>query len=914
MGTFHFLFSDIEGSTKLWDEYPDGMGDALKAHDRAVHEAVNGFDGSVFKHTGDGFAAVFDGAVDALWAAAGVQYALSEIRVVDGVSLSARMAVHSGPAEERDQDYFGPSLNRVARLMAVGHGGQVLCSLASQQLAADMLGGRFSLKRLGAHRLKDLTRAEEIYQLIGDGLEGTFPPLRTPDVVPNNLPVAVAPFVGREAETAQATGLLSDSRLLTLTGVGGAGKTRLAIHLGAALTDSMTGGVWLVELAALTDGSRVLPEIAETLGVDRTPGTPLIESVIEHLDGRRALLIIDNCEHLLDDSAVAVESLLNRLGDLKIIATSRELLGVVGETARGVRSMSLPAAEVDLDEFATYDAIRLFVDRAKAVSASFRLDESNADAVLEVCRRLDGMPLAIELAAARIRSLTVQEIADNLDQRFRLLTGGSRTALPRQQTLAAAIDWSYRLLNESESALFDRLSVFQGGFDLDAVRSICCGEGIDAFDVIELIPALVDKSLVTADTESATARYRLLETIRQFARDRLDENGRGEQVRLRHAEYFLAVSRQVETLNQGDQENVVFAMAETDLDNIRHAMDWSLASARPELAMGTAAALRTFWDHSVRSTEGSNWLKLSLNAVPGVEDTLLRAKANLAAGVLLSYHTAQSEAKSLFDDGISALRDLEPMTKESRTLMIQGLINQSQIYESEHRYAESDANNQEARELARGFDLLSYSVATGNIAETVSIRGDTDAAAELFEESIATADQVGKPSRRFDARWQAANYERAYAGNLARAEQLYTEAIEIGRDRVHSVWASLLTAFRAPVRLALGKPEAFDEFLAAAHACLDTPDFNAYGAQASLLVIRAEFDSAAEDYVGAATILGALQAMRTEGATILEMHDAVIQNLSSQAIDQLGQAAYNEDTGRGQKMTRSQQLALITRP
>ena len=316
----------------------------------------------------------------------------------------------------------------------------------------------------------------------------------------------------------------------------------------------------------------------------------------------------------------------------------------------------------------------------------------------------------------------------------------------------------------------------------------------------------------------------------------------------------------------------------------------------------------------MRTTEGSNWLKLSLNAVPGVEDALLRAKANLAAGLLLSHHNADSEATSLFDDGISALRDLKPMTDESRTLLTRGLINQSVIYESERRFAESEANNQEARELARGFDLLTYSVATGNVAEAACIRGDIDAASELFEESIATADQVGNPSRRLDARWQAANFEHAYTGNLARAEQIYTEAIDIGSESMPSVWGSLLTAFRARVRLVLGNPDAFDEFLAAAQECLDTPDFNPYGTRANLLVFRAEFDTAREDYVGVASILGALQAMRTEGETILEMLDAVVVDLTSQTIDQLGDASYNEESGRGQNMTTSQQLRLILRP
>ena len=913
MGTFHFLFSDIEASTRLWEEYPDGMGDALKEHDRVSREAVAEFGGSVFKHTGDGFAAVFDRAVDALWAAAGVQRALLDIRVVDGVPLKARMGVHSTAAEKRDGDYFGSSVNRVARLMDAGHGGQVLCSLASSQLALDMLGQGLSLKHLGPHRLKDLTRAEEIYQLTGDGLAADFPPLRTPDVVPNNLPVALAPFVGREAETARAIGLLSESRLLTLTGVGGAGKTRLAIQVGAVLTNSMADGVWLIELAALTDGSRVLPEIAKTLGVDETPETPILESVIKHLDGHESLLIIDNCEHLLDDSAVAVESLLNRVAGLKVIATSRELLGVVGETALGVGSMSLPADGMDLEEFATYDAIQLFVDRAEAANPTFHLDATTSDAVLEICSCLDGLPLAIELAAARVRSLTVQEIANNLDQRFRLLTGGSRTALPRQQTLAAAIDWSYRLLTESERILFDRLSVFQGGFDLEAVRSVACGDGIDTFEIIELIPALVDKSLVTADTESATARYRLLETIRQFARDQLDESGTGEQVRLRHAEYFLTVSKHVQILNRGDQEKVGYTTAETDLENIRTAMDWSLTSDHPKLAMGIGTALSAFWDRSVRGAEGVEWLKRSLDTEPGVADVQLKAEVNLAVGLLLSRDVDRAESKSFLDAGISALRGIQELTDESRLAMIRGLINRGGTYEAERRHAEAEAINQEARELARGFDLLAYSVATGNVADGAGFRGDSAVAAELFAESIATADQAGKPSRRSDARWQAANFEFTYTRNLARAEELYTEAIEIGRESIHGVWASLLTAYRASVRLALGKEGAFAEFLTAAQECLDISDFTAYGARASLLVFRAEFDAAADDYPSAAKILGVLVAMRSEGAQIFDIHDPVIERLSSQATDHLGQATFNEECARGQKMTRLQQLALITR-
>ncbi len=534
MATLHFLFTDIEGSTRLWDEHRESMGAALKAHDSVIHGAVENYGGRVFKHMGDGFACVFESPLDALSAAVEAQQSLKSVQVGDE-KLRARMAVHSGPAEERDDDYFGPSLNRVARLMAAGYGSQILCSLASQQLVIDSLGDGLSLLSLGPHRLRDLSRAEEIFQLVGKGLDSEFPPLRTPDIVPNNLPIALTPFIGREAESRQAVTLLESSRLLTITGVGGAGKTRLAMQVGATLTDSAADGVWLVELASLTEGTRVVPTIAETLGVEQAPGVALLESIAEHLNHREALLILDNCEHLLDSCAKSVEFLLGRLPKLRVIATSRELLGVAGEAALGLQSMGLPESDASFDDLLEYDAVQLFVDRATAANPSFHFDSVSAEAVLEVCIRLDGMPLAIELAAARLRSLTVQQVAENLDQRFRLLTGGSRTALPRQQTLAAAIDWSYRLLDDRERVLFERLSVFQGGFGLEAVQSVCGGDGIDDFEVIDLVSSLVDKSLVVADTEGEAARYHLLETIRQFARDRLDESGGGEPIQLKHA-------------------------------------------------------------------------------------------------------------------------------------------------------------------------------------------------------------------------------------------------------------------------------------------------------------------------------------------------------------------------------------------
>ncbi len=744
---------------------------------------------------------------------------------------------------------------------------------------------------------------------MGDGLDSDFPPIKTPDVVPNNLPIALTPFVGRETETRKAITLLEGSRLLTITGVGGAGKTRLAMQVGATLTGSFQDGVWLFELASLTDGLRVVPTIAETLGVEETPGAPLLESIVERLDHKEALLILDNCEHLLDSCAETAESLLGRLPHLRIIATSREVLSVPGETAFGLRSMSLPAPDADLESLVEYDAVQLFVDRAMAASSTFHFDAVSAEAVVEVCRRLDGMPLAIELAAARLRSLTVQQVAENLDKRFRLLTGGSRTALPRQQTLAAAIDWSYRLLNDQERTLFERLSVFQGGFDLEAAQSVCSGEGIDEFEVMDLVSSLVDKSLIVAETSHAVARYHFLETIRQFARDLLDETGYGESIRLKHAEYFVRLSERVEAL-VGEDEMGAFAMAEADLDNIRHAMDWALMTDHPELTMQTAATLSAFWMRSVRHVEGAEWLERSMTARRDHSD-LLQARASITAGLLLGLSKPGAGLDKL-SEGVEMLRQYDPDDDQARSLLIRGLINMGNDLDQVRRFDESIANNQEARDLANGFDLRSYSVATGNVADYAAIRGELDTASELFEESVATADEAGIPSRQFDARWQAANFQRAYMSNPTRAEELYGEAVEIGLSTNQHVWASLLDAHRSATRLELNRTGAFDEFLSAARECLAVPDFKAYGAQVTLLVFRSEFDARQGNFMRVARVIGGIEAMSADGDTIMTYHDQVIADLRRKTIEALGESTYEAERSVGLQMSIDERLNLIT--
>jgi predicted ATPase/class 3 adenylate cyclase len=582
VSTSTFVFSDIEGSTRLWQAHPEAMKSALAVHDSLIADAVSSQGGRVFKHTGDGMAAVFSSARDAVVAASEIQRGLANTKLPAIGELRVRIGIHTGEAEDRDGDFFGEVVSRTARLMSVGHGGQTLVSQVAAQLA-DL--DSFPFQDLGEHRLRDLSRPERIYELVVEEVGSDFPPLRTLDQARHNLPILTTSFVGRDQEVSELAKLVLGSRLVTVTGVGGSGKTRVALQAVANLVAEFSGGIWFVELAPVADPDRVDDAVGDGIGVSYRTGASVRESILAHFDDRPALLVIDNCEHVIDAAADLVEEIVTHAQSVRIVATSRELLSVPGEVSYGLRSMRLPTPGDDAVEVRHADSVRLFEERAMAARPDFRLTRSNAGAVVEICRRLDGMPLAIELAAARLRSFSPAQVAEHLDQRFRLLTGGSRTALPRQQTLTATIEWSYRLLDESEQALFRRLSVFQGGFTYEAVAAICAGPPVDEFDILELIPALVDKSLVVAEDRSSGVRYRLLETIRQFGRDRLDDEGQADVWRERHARHFAALSRMGTTLNlNGPDRGIWVERLTTEMDNIRQATTWAIGVGDAELA------------------------------------------------------------------------------------------------------------------------------------------------------------------------------------------------------------------------------------------------------------------------------------------------------------------------------------------
>jgi predicted ATPase/class 3 adenylate cyclase len=649
-GTITFLFTDIEGSTRLWEEQPEAMKRALVAHDRILREAIEDNNGYVFATGGDSFAAAFGSVDEGLLAAVEAQRALASEEWADA-PIHVRMALHSGEAVERDGDYFGPTLNRAARLMSAGHGGQVLVSQSAFEISGETAPEALAFDDLGDHRLKDLDRAVRIYQLLHPALPAEFAALRTLDYRPNNLPVQLTSFVGREDDIGALVGALGDARLLTVTGVGGSGKTRLALQAAAEVLSDYPGGVWLVELADVVDPNLVPAAVAAELGVTERKGWSLIDSLASTIGDQHLLLLLDNCEHLVDAAASAAAGLLERCPNLRVLATSRELLGVPGEVPFAAQSLSLPPAEGTGEVIDGFDAVKLFVERAVTAKPGFQLTPSNGADIAQICRRLDGMPLALELAAARVRVMSPEQISARLDDQFSLLTGGARTALPRQRTLQATIEWSYQLLDEDEQAVFQSLSVFVGGFAPEGAEQVAGTDQLTGFAVTDLVHRLVDKSLVVAGEEpDGSIRYRLLETTRQFAADELVKSGRANDVRHRHARALAAF-----VINQGQplqaEEHGVDVLT-VEHDNIRAALRWSLDVGDVDTVTDIATTMGRYWVLRGLALEGMDWLVEVLDLIPDKDTptraTLLRFLARMRY-LTGAYAQAQDEAERAYN-------------------------------------------------------------------------------------------------------------------------------------------------------------------------------------------------------------------------------------------------------------------------
>ena len=736
-GTVTFLFTDIEGSTQLWERQPDAMRPALARHDDLLRSAIGRRGGHVFKTIGDAFCAAFASAPTALAAALDAQRALETEPWVTDTPLRVRVALYSGAAEERDGDYFGQALNRVARLLSAGHGGQVLLSQTAQELTRDGLPPSAALLDLGEHSLKDLGRPERVFQLLAPGLPRDFPPLRSLSnpALRNNLPQQISSFVGRAEEVAQVEALLAKTRLLTLTGMGGTGKTRLALQAAANLLTGEGDGVWLVELAPLADPALVPQAVAQALGVREVPGMPIGRTLTGALQAKRLLLVLDNCEHVLDACASLTSDLLRACPQVHVLATSREALGIAGEQTFRVPSLSLPEKKArTAGDVAGCEAVHLFAERARQAQPSFAVTDENAAAVAAVCRRLDGIPLALELAAARVRAISVEEISARLGSRFRLLTGGSRTALPRQQTLRALIDWSYDLLQLPEKAVLARLSVFAGDWSLEAAEAVCVGDEVEDWEVLDLVTALADKSLLAVEQRGERMRYRLLESVRQYAADRLLEGGGGAAARARHRDHFLALAEEADAGTRGPEQATWLDRLESEHDNLRAALDWCRedeSGAEPGLRL--ARALYRFWRVRGHLAEGRERLAVATGHPGARAYPLERASALRFASGLEQVQGNLAAARALAEEALALFESTDDARGGAGVLLTLGNVALMQ-----DDLAGARAYYERGLPLYRRFgEQAGIARALTNLGVVMQAQGDLVGAVLVCEESLA---------------------------------------------------------------------------------------------------------------------------------------------------------------------------------
>lgn len=804
-GTVTFLFTDIEGSTKLWQEHPETMPGALSRHHAILKKTIAAHGGYVFQIIGDATCAAFSTATAGLDAALEAQRALVTEEWGEIEILRVRMSLHTGIAEVRVGEHTsgeyvsGLTLSRTARLLSAGHGGQILLTLATVELVRDHLPKDVSLRDLGSRRLKDLIHPEQIFQVIAPGLLSDFPPLKTLDVHQHNLPVHLTSFIGREREIDDIKKLLANARLLTLTGIGGTGKTRLALQVSADLIDEFPDGVWLVELAALRDPAIVEQAVGLVWDVRERPDSSISDMLVEFVKEKHLLLILDNCEHVIEACAQLSDLLLRKAPRLKILATSRVHLNLIGEMAYPVPPLGLPDLSRTVPALATanYEAVRLFIDRATAVQPAFSFTNENAPAVAQICTHLDGIPLAIELAAARIRLLSPDQISARLGDRFNLLTSGSRTALPRQQTLRATIDWSWDLLAAPEREVLMKLAVFTGGWTLEAAEEVCACEGIESSEILDLLEQLVNKSLVTVESvQSSKMRYDLLETIRQYASDKLVESGKLTASRISHMLFFSRLAEQAETeLHRRDQKHWLERL-DAEHDNLRAALEYSLGT-QPETALRISAGLMEFWDIRGYISEGRKWFNLVLEAAQNLSPTPKYVRNLYGAAWFAARQTDIAHYQEYLEKGLAIARQIND--RRGIAMGIQGLGSFKDSIQGTPE--EVDSLFADSLHLWRELeDTLGIGQALGPIAERALSRQDYAEAERLFNESLTLFRELGDIREIAGALCNLADVALAQSNN-PHAKTLANESLALYRELgdKHGVATALRTFARATI-------------------------------------------------------------------------------------------------------------------
>lgn len=797
-GELTLLFSDIEGSTARWQSYPEAMHACLRLHDEMLHAAIAKHGGGVFKTVGDEFCAIFPSVQQAAGAAIEAQRSLAQQDWSAVGGMRVRMAVHCGPVAHREGDYFGSTVNYVARLLSAAHGGQVLLSGDAARAVLSDTTVQVELRDLGRHRLKDFPAMQPVYQLLAPDLPDVFPPLRTIAERPSNLPEQLQALVGRESDCAQVRGQLQSNRLVSVIGAGGVGKTSIALQTGADVLSEYEDGAWLIELAPV-DAHAVESTIASVLGVTSLVDGSLMEALTAQLRTKNALLIVDNCEHVTHAAAQAIDAILRSCAHVRVLATSREPLGIAGEVVYRLPVLAVPPeTAVTARDVSQFGSCALFEERARGHLATFAITDANARLLASICRRLDGIPLAIELAAARLRVLTLPQLGERLAERFRLLTGGRGQKLAHHETLRALIDWSYELLSENERVLLRRSALFPGGWTIGAAVDVCAGDTFEEWDILDHLATLVDKSLVIVDAQGDEQRYRMLESTREYALERLDQSSERGAIAGKHAQYFYGLAQRADAAWADVPATLWIAPLEAELDNVRAALSWC-QKADEELGIGLFGALEAFW-WDAQPMEGRRWSDAYRNWAEQHAHTIEAARYWLAtAGIALSLaqekHAASAAGKAL--DAYVQLKN-EAGAAASRRCYGAALMRLGKIAEGESAAAQAlqtfrASGNQ--RLIALGLRTL---------AAAAILRSDFTAAAEFYREALPLSQALQDTRGVQIISGNLAEIEAA-CGNFEQALVHAQEALEVARVRRDQVIVCTLLTNATAYLLELGR-------------------------------------------------------------------------------------------------------------